>query len=420
MTRLFNRLARSNVNIGEAGTFPGFDLQQFAGVGVMARRRGRVRGQGRAPAPAAAGAGAQGSGTLKPFRPSTRQRIQRILAPNVPLSLTTASFGSTASIQLPQVGFLSRIFIFVNLQVNDSAASPSVTQTTFGPWNFLKRISLISNLGTANIVDISGYGLYVLNKMLDPSVDLKTSLPEIGSTDTIFQYPSTYVQNTPKTLSYCLMIPVSINDGLEFHLGLINLQAPELRVNLNFQFGNISDIYTTSDTITLTGGSVDLAYEYYEVPKPDEVDLPPRTFHRILEDRLAFNQVGPVTYLVPRQGVLQQLIHTVSLNGARSLNNTDVVSRQIVVNKTDTVYNQQYLVDRLLNRFRYGPGEIPASSFAWDLYNAIELPSRGDLRDVLDTEAPSTLESIININSAATLGSNNNFIDTVRRIFQGY
>jgi hypothetical protein len=42
----------------------------------------------------------------------------------------------------------------------------------------------------------------------------------------------------------------------------------------------------------------------------------------------------------------------------------------------------------------------------------------GDLRDAIDTEAVTTIESTVTINSGANLGANNNFLDTIRRIIQ--
>jgi hypothetical protein len=192
---------------------------------------------------------------------------------------------------------------------------------------------------------------------------------------------------------------------------------------LTVTFGLQADVYTSSDTLTLAG-NVNVYYQYYEVPNPDQVQLPPRVLHRLLEDRTAIVATGDTTYLVPRQGVLLQCIHNLILNGTISKNSTDLTGRRLVFNKTDTPYNMDYIMDRILNRFRYGfsgaDNDLPAGAYIWDFFDADQQPTRGDLRDAVDTEALATLESILTIASGATLGSGNNFVDTIRRITQQY
>jgi hypothetical protein len=354
------------------------------------------------------------------FRPNTRQRFAKVATVN-------AAFSTQQDIPFPQVGLLSRIFIYANTTISDAASSPSVTATTYGPYNVLKRIKGNLNLGTSTVFDMSGYGAYQVNKVTDTCIETKVENTDVTSatsgTNNLYQYPTTYVQTTAKSVQFVIMIPVSINDGPQFHIGLINLQAPEVRFTLSLIFGQASDVYTTSDTLTLAG-TVSVYYQYYEVPNPDAVQLPPRVMHRLLEERTAIVATGDTTYLVPRQGVLLQLIHTLTLNGAISANTTDLVSRRLVFNKTDTPYNMDYIADRIYNRFRYGfsgsDKDLPAGTFLWDFFDADQAPTRGDLRDAIDTEALSTLESILTINSGATLGSGNNFVDSVRRITQQY
>ncbi len=364
-----------------------------------------------------------GNSKLAAFRPNTRQRMQKV-------GTIPASFGATSqTITFPQVGLMSRIFLYANLTVSDAAASPSVAAVLTGPFNALKRITGSTNLGTATVFDLSGYGLFCVNKITDTAVDYKaentdtTVSTTVGASFNLYQYPTAYVQNVAKPLQFVLVVPVAINDGPQFSLGLINLQAPEIRFTLSLTFGLASDIYTTSDTLTL-GGNVNVYYAYYEVPNPSQVALPPRLLHRLLEDRASITATGDTTYLVPRQGVLLQQIHNITLNGALTKNSTDVVGRRLVFNKTDTPYNIDYIVDRMLARLRYAfPGtvqDVPGGMFIWDFFNGDQAPTRGDLRDAIDTEALSTLESVVTIASGATLGAGNNFLDTIRRITQQY
>jgi len=353
-----------------------------------------------------------------PFRENTRQRIQRI-----PGALP-AAFGTVQSVTLPQVGLLSRIFLFANLTIADAAATPAVTaSSTASPYNALKRIRGYTNLGTATVFDMSGYGAYNVSKITDTCVDLKATNVDTVA-DPFLQYPvAGLVQNVARALQFVMMIPVSFNDGIQFAVGLINLQSPEIRFTLELTFGQGSDVYTTADVLTL-GGAVQAYYEYYEVPDPDQVELPDKVFHRLLEERIAFNSTGDVTYLLPRMGILHQLIQIVTVNGAVDKSATEVSGRRLVFNKTDTPYSFDYIVDRILARYRYGlPGtsqDLPGGSYIWDFADSEQAPTRGDLRDAVDTEALSTLEAIVTVSGTPALGANNNFIDNVRRISQNY
>lgn len=360
---------------------------------------------------------------LKALRPNTRQRIQKV-------GTLAIANGTQQSVTFPQVGLMSTIFLFANATVSDAAAAPAVAASTFGPWNLLKRITGITNLGTATLFDLSGFGAYQLSKLIDTCVEFASANTDTTG-DQLYQYPvAGFVQNTPKAVSFVLMIPVDVNDGDQFQIGLINLQAPEIRFTLQLTFSatpaaatSLADVYNTADTLTL-GGNVNVYYEYYEVPNPSEVMLPPRILHRLIEDRTPIAAAGDVLYTVPRQGILLQLLHNVILNGQISKNSTDVLSRRLVFNKTDTPYNMDYIVDRILARKRYGLSgtkqDLPGGTFVWDFFNAQCAPSRGDLRDAIDSEALSTLESYVTLANGVTLGANNNFVDSIRRITQQY
>jgi hypothetical protein len=359
---------------------------------------------------------------LAAFRPNTRQRIQRI--GSLPIANAT-----TQQVTFPQVGLLARIYLFVNATVTDTA-SESAVLSTFGPWNILKRIQGLTNLGTATVFDLSGYGAYLVSKVTDTTVELGAAGSDVTAPDPMYNIP-TNLGTTATPVSFVLMIPVSVNDGDQFQIGLLNLQAPEIRFTLSLTFSStpgapatgLADAFVTSNTLTL-GGQVFVYYEYYEVPDPAQVMLPPRVMFRQVEDRIPILGTGDTTYLFPRQGIILQAIHNVIINGAVNKSPSAVLARRLVFNKTDTPYQFDYIVDRILNRYRYGfPGtnkDLPAGAHIWDMYDAQQEPSRGDLRDAIDSEALNTLESVITIAPGVTLGANNNFIDTVRRFTQQY
>ena len=385
---------------------------------------------------------------LGEFRKNTRQRF----APVGTISLLSSGglgFSSSGTILLPQVGLLSGVLLWVDAQINDSNAAPNEAAATFGPFNLLKRVQVVTNLGTASIVDCSGYGLYVVNRgmtrdaifsALNQAADY-TGGPAITN-DPMFQYPvSGYAQNVPRNVRFVLYVPIAANWQRNFGMGLINLQAPEIRVNVNVVTGGPADLYagsTIGTNGTISGGSgVNVGYFYYEVPPPSRrVALPPLIVHRLLEDRAPFaatgDQFAGPTQVIPRQGKLLRLFHTISANGAMltgsgpagAANNASVVgvdAMRIVYNFTDTVYNfNPPIYKRIQDRLQYGHFALPAGSYAYEFWGADANPGMGDFRDVIDTEAISTIQSILTVDSGVTLGTGNNFIDTVREIVQGF
>lgn len=356
----------------------------------------------------------------KPLRYNTRQRVQKVG------TMPITGFGQQLNpLTFPQVGLINRIFLHVQATVSDAAASPSVAAAPFGPWNIIKRATFQTNLGTANIFDCSGYGTRLSVDNSNTDVSLGTANAAVAS-DPFFQYPTSgFVQNTPKNVSFVLVLRIGANDGRNWSLGMLNLQAPEIRAQLLLTTGVAADAYTTADTLTLAG-NVQVYYEYYEVPAPGRgVALPPPWVHRIIEDRQTILANGDVLYTVPRQGKLLRMMHTVSVNNAivtaagssAGSGASGITSRRLVVNKTDTIYNQEYIVDRILERIRYGHLDLPMGTFIWDFFIAEEDVCRGDFRDVIDTEAISTLESFVTLDSGVTITGACN-LDTVREIIQ--
>lgn len=362
----------------------------------------------------------------KPFRYNTRQRFRSTIGTAIPIT-----FGGQGSVLLPQIGELTRIFLFVGAAVTDPAAAPAVSAATFGPWNLLKRVQVISNQGSSNIFDCSGYGAYQLAKSRELYLDYKTALTGVTN-DPLYQYPTTFAQNVAKNVSFVLVIPVSANYGKNFGLGAINLQAPEVRVNVQIQFGSAADLYSTTDAITIAG-NVQVAYEFFEIPPASRnVALPPLIAHRCLEDRFGFANTGDITYQIPRGGKLLRTISTISANGAiltgggTAYQGTSGATAPsagldrfvLKLNTTDEVYQRDYIWNRVIDRQYLGPQELDAGSYLLELWGAEGEPAVGDFRDQLDTEAITTIQAIYSINSGVALGSGNNFIDIVREIWQ--
>jgi hypothetical protein len=337
---------------------------------------------------------------LLPFRQGTRQRRAKVGV----IPFAAASAGNP--LELPRVGMLSRIIVQLRGTITYSAPG---ALADLGPWNLLSRIRVNTNIGAASIVDLSGYGAYVAQRQIaygwSPE---KAGIGDATPNADLHAFP---LSGAAQAFALTWELPVGANDGPNFETGLINLQAPETRVTLEPVFGALLDPATL---VTAIVANLHVYYEYYEIGDPGKFALPPLALVRLLEDQQAVGQTGDNTYTVPRQGTLLNLAHVAILNGARS---DSIDSFSIKFNKTDTAYNIERQWSRMEERQLYGL--LPVTGVYYnDWFHAYGEPNKGDTRDAIDSEALTTLESIVTVSSGATLGSNNNFLRSIRRIVQ--
>jgi hypothetical protein len=336
---------------------------------------------------------------LLPFRRNTRQRIKQVQAAQ---AFTT--LGSTINYQLDRVGLLNYLVLIVRAQVTLSSAGAFAD---LGPWSLIDRVRVDLNLGNMNLVDISGYQLYQLNKML-----FRGWAPDGGGnwTPNANSYTAG-VANGANNWVLPLIIPISANPGSQFDTGLISLQAPEVQVNVQVRINSSGANFVTNYS-SIANATVELHQCYFEYPDPNYVMLPPGQVVRTVEYSQPVTATGTNTWTIDRQGILLQLCSLFRANGARS----DGFDRvQLVANINDTIYDETLSLIKIKNEFDQS---LPSStgSFNLDLWHAIESLSCGDDRDVIDTEVLTTLQWILTVSSGTTLGSGNNYFNTARRI----
>jgi len=336
---------------------------------------------------------------LRPFRDNTRQNFQK--AGVIPFA---ASGG--VPLLLPKVGYLNRVLLNFRGTVTLSGAG---SLTDLSPWNLLTRIGVNFNVAAAKVVDLTGYGAFLVTSKIEQG--FRSDLAGAGQSTphaSVFAAP---VASGANTWNFWVILPCAANDTENFEAGLINLQAPEVQVTVEPTFGAITDVAALATAIT---GNLHVYYEYFEVPDPRTVQQPYPLLHRIVEDSIPITGTGDNTYTVPRQGNLLGLINTLRLNGARSESYDQV---QIVFNKTTYPYRMEQGLNRVRNRMING-FDWPTGVFDIDFFHAMGGMSAGDGRDKIDTEEMSTVEEIVTVSSGATLGSNNNFLSCIRRFTQ--
>lgn len=336
---------------------------------------------------------------LIPFRLAARERFRQV-------DVRTYSSGNQATpIKLPEVGFLNAIVLVVEGTFNLGASATLVDK---GPWNLIKRITVDTNLGTSNIVDLSGFGAY-LN-----AVNQKRAFGPDGAglgtvSSLIYSAPIATGNNTWKLVYY---IPIAANDANEFDVGTINLQAPEIQANVNITFGTQSDVVATNPGTGFTG-TVTCYYRYWDVPNPNQVAWPANQIVRTIEENTPILYTGDFTYYqILRQGYLLDLISYITVNG--SLSNAFDQST-LRVNKNDTIYVFTPTTQKLRG-YMANSAIMPTGVFPWGLWEAMGSPSQDDTRDGMNTEKVTTLEVGYQISTSATLGSGNNFLSNIRRV----
>lgn len=340
---------------------------------------------------------------LLPFRYNTRQR-EKLLSNALPLT----GLAAEGKVTLPRVGLGNGLLFTLNATVNLSAPGAFAT---LGPWSIVDRFRVDLNLGNMNLVDTSGYGMYLVDQRLARGFAPDGS-GDWTPTATMFSAGVASGNNTWKLQWF---IPLSANLGSEFDTGLIVLQAPEVQVDFSVRLNSSGANFVTNFN-TLTNVTFDLDMLYFEVPDPNFVQLPPGQVVRTVEISKPFSATGLVDYTIERQGQLMQLISYILANGAR----TDGIDfMQFIANINDTIY--QFKPDKL--RFlesMYYSSPLQTGNFGLDLWHARESPSSGDDRDIVDTEVLTTLQWQAIISSGTTLGSGNNFFNTVRRILVNF
>jgi hypothetical protein len=203
-------------------------------------------------------------------------------------------------------------------------------------------------------------------------------------------------------------------------------------------FNPTSTLVTTPANLTLFVATVNLSYEYFEIPDLRVYDLPPLTLVRSIEEApIAIASTGQQIYQIPRLGTMIEYHSVIVLNLLYGSANAAISEFDIRYNKTD----QQYQVFEgdweTYEAELYGIGinvlQAPTPSAAtptsrWQQQtNAITfnlwaagdpLMNGGDFRDAIDTEENTTTEAIITIKGGTALNAGKDNLFHVRRVVQ--
>lgn len=357
--------------------------------------------------------GATAQRQLAPFRQGTRKRRQ---------FLTTFNYNGTTQQQrptpfnLPQTGYLSRLTLVAHgaLDQSDNQGVLGVD----GLAGLYNQIIVTANLGSAAIFQASGAGA-------DMAARWKGANAVAAS-------PFSLSTTSASPLYYALPVDIAMNRKRQFSLGLINLQDPQIQVQLQLVFNPVTSIASHAATTSGTAIAVDVHMEYFEVPNPQQFAQPIRAIARTLEDSFpSATVVGNNIYTVPRLGVMTDLSVIPYANSAR-ITDANMQEMDIRLNKTDYVETRSGRLQDLLDCSDYGvyPGAVPGAAPAFGAaspilpgtytfagWNATDVPDNGDFRDSYDTLEATTTEVIVIVAAGTTVVSTD-IIRAVRRTLQ--
>lgn len=319
--------------------------------------------------------------------------------------------GNRVSYDLPATGLLANLYVRVKgtLTITNGTGGATLKAAQQSrPFGLLDRIQLTANSGT-DIVNASGFGLFLRNLMTDNAYpDIPAANTVEGETgNPVYQFASAAGANT---VEFSLKIPVVNND--RDLAGLIMLQNRETLMTLTLDFANPTNLFTLTGTATVDfSGNAEITMEYFSVPA-DEKDYPDLSIvHTILEDKVDIDGTGDVQYTVPRGNIYMRMIHRAILNDAPA-GYDDIDRLTLQYNQSE----QPYMIDAhdvfVQQRERY-KRDLPKGVLAWD-FSYQGQAGLGGARDLVNSRAITDFLSIVRVASAATLGTNNNKLYTVR------
>lgn len=352
--------------------------------------------------------GARQAPAKMPFTKGTRRRIQTIG------QYTFAAGTPIPTITLPQVGLLSKLYL--KLEGTITHATGAGVLNPLGYASLISRVRVSANLGSAQLVDASAAGIELANYWYAPTAG---------------PVSNTYANGAgANAVSYGLMVPINANDRSLLQLGLINLQAEQVRVTLDITPAAALTEFVQGGTPGALTSSLTLyvGYEFWDVPNPSRYELPPATICRILEEQALITATGDQIYTIPRLGTLAQVSEYYILGAAAAsrvmasfLAPTPQVSKfRMRVNKTDMWLDYDTRFAEIEEDLFYNS---TARSFmrpgvrTWDFFHSGQQTRNMGDRDLIDTERVTTLELIATVDPSVTPSSVTSR-NIVRRVFQ--
>lgn len=309
----------------------------------------------------------------------------------VPLPLAAlVPGGGVVNYQIPRVGFLASIVLYVAGAVGGTVNTPNA----LGMASIVKNVRLSTSAGT-DIFNLSGAGYHYLLRYFIDSYNDPVPAGTPGTAPNINTNARVAVSATDFNVS--MLLPVAVNS--RDPVGLINLQNENTQLQLSLTCEAQTTVGGSTATYT---GSVQPYLELFTVPQ-DEKDYPPfNVVHQIVETTEAIPASGDYTYNWPRANMRYlQTLHGVAL--AQSLADSWSAAK-LRVNQTQYIYNYDSPRAASYEFAKTHPtGGRPLGMLPWDFMGSSGLGMFDKLRDTLDVTNLTDVASIITATGAVTL-----------------
>jgi hypothetical protein len=339
------------------------------------------------------------------FQKATHSRESRIT------SVPFVAGGRATPVPVPETGFLSQIFLECDLTATLSTLNPAFGAE--GVWALFKRIRVTLNTGRTVLFDMDGYSAYIESYLQVRGYG--ANAPGANSTtpdSALYSVPTASGANAWK-----LMLPLMIaaNDADEFETGLINLQAEQVTVTVDLDFGSLTEIVPGGQLTGLVG-NIAMHYQFYEVPNPEIARWPNLEIVQRLQDDQPIAGTGRQIYPFPRGGTLLRLHQRVKTNGAYGVAGA-VSLLDMKYNKTDIAYERTPALARMKAQRLLG-AQLPAGVYLFDFWNAEQDVSKGNGREMIFTDDISSLDFGVTLPNTAVITPGDSRLISVRTIHQ--
>jgi hypothetical protein len=332
----------------------------------------------------------------------------------------TYAVGVNTPITLEHVGLLKKLRLITSLNVTLANGTGAAARDPQGPWNLYSNL-LIRVSGLDLLYQVSGWGLYLINLVLDRlyAPDVNPSIVTNPTTPaSLFNFPVSPA--TAQTLLFSLDLPFTVPLLGFDDLGLWLIQNETVNMEVVPTFAalggatRLNQPYDLSGTATATANSGNVAVwrDFYGVPARAE-DMPPLGYVHQWEEQFDSINGTQVDINHQRGGILLRLLYQIvdadSTGGGANiidgLANANLAELAFKFDANDTPYDEDVLNTLARQRELYDR-DLPQGVYTHDFF----LDTR-TLQDSYNTENYINIKTRFRFAKSLITGS---YIRTVR------
>lgn len=322
--------------------------------------------------------------------------------------------GTNQPITLEHVGLLKKLRLITDLDIDTVAGGGSVAQDAQGPWNIYQNV-LIRVSGLDLLYQVSGWGLYLINLVLDRmyAPDVNPSVVTDATTPgDLFNFPIPYGTSQNVLFSLDLPFTVPLLGFNDLGLWLIQNETVNMEIFPTWASGGgataLNQPYVTAGggSVVVNAGSAAVWRDFYGVPSRSE-DMPPLGYVHQWEEQYDAVTGSQIDIQHQRGGILLRLLYSIidAEEAPHGLANADLAELAFKYDANDTPFDEDVFNTLARQRELYDR-DLPQGVYTHDLF----LDTR-TLQDTYNTENYINIKTRFRFGTSLTAGS---YIRTVR------